>query len=32
MIDVKLLQIILDNLITQSMRDSANTPDLGKNI
>ena len=31
MIDIKLLQIILDNLITQSMRDFANTPDLDKN-
>jgi hypothetical protein len=31
MIDVKQLQTILDNLITQSMRDFANTPDLDKN-
>ena len=31
MIDVKQLQTIIDNLITQSMRDFANTPDLDKN-
>jgi len=29
--DIKLLKIILDNLITPSMRDFANTPDLDKN-
>lgn len=31
MIDVKQLQTIINNLITQSMRDFANTPDLDKN-
>ena len=31
MIDVKQLQTIIDNLITQSMRDFVNTPDLDKN-
>lgn len=31
MIDVKQLQTIIDNLVTQSMRDFANTPDLDKN-
>ena len=29
--DIKLLQNIIDNLITASMRDFANTPDLDKN-
>ena len=29
--DIKLIQIILDNLITESMRDFANTSDLKKN-
>ena len=29
--DIKLLQNIIDNLITPSMRDFANTPDLDKN-
>jgi hypothetical protein len=31
MIDIKQLQTILENLITQSMRDFANTPNLDKN-
>ena len=30
-IDVKQLQTIIDNLVTQEMRDFANTPDADKN-